>query len=451
MDFVKNFGLLGVAGILAAAGVYFGSTGNPEYAGYDLMAFLLAALAFCAQVVSTNHRTGTLVTALLAAGCNAYLFYRKFETTGESACNVSQTLNCDIVNQSAASELFGLPVTLYGMAFYVGLALASFGSDEKAPRFNQINGLFALASLAFSAYLGWEAKKLGAFCVLCITIYACNGLLLWAALRGLKSQAIGLFEDVDKVFGASSLWVITGSFAVITLVGASSWRSLEAESAPTASLKKPAQPDGSFSAEQLATLYARPRGAVKLDGTEPVFGDRSAPITVVEFADYGCPHCAQAAPVLKELVHEIPTLQLRFKAFPLSGACNPALEGEDGPERCKAAMAAECAGQQGRYFDMSGKMFQNLGYNSDNDLAFMAQEVGLDFAAWESCMGQQSTVEAVVADAVAGFEAGVQGTPTLYVRGLVDGVEWVEITKGPEVLRILVEAKGDGVQLLPPQ
>ncbi|MCA9573623.1 MAG: thioredoxin domain-containing protein, partial [Myxococcales bacterium] len=186
---------------------------------------------------------------------------------------------------------------------------------------------------------------------------------------------------IDRIFGTSTLWIITATFAVITLVGASSWREHVASSSPVAGLKPNPAPHGEkpqFSADQLATLYARPRGAIKLDGTEPVLGSSDAPVLIVEYADYGCPHCAQAAPVMKQLVHDFPSLQLRFKAFPLSGACNPALEGQEGVERCKAAMAAECAGKQGRYFDMSSKMFQNLGYNSDNDLAFMAQEVGLD-------------------------------------------------------------------------
>jgi len=450
MDLLKKNGLLGLAALLAAAGVYFSATHDPAQTGYDLIAFLLAGLAFCAQVILLNHRYGTLATALLAAACNAYLFSRKFEATGESACNISQTINCDVVNQSVASELFGLPVTLYGLGFYLGLALASFGNDDKSPRFNQINGLFAIVSLLFSAYLGWEAKKIGAFCVLCITIYLCNALLMWASLRGLKSQGRSLFEGIDKIFNTSTLWAITATFAVVTLVGGNSWRTKVADSAPTAKLEKPTEPGGSFSAEQLATLYSRPNGPVKLDGTEPILGSRDAPITVVEFADYGCPHCAQASPMLKQLVHDLPSMKLIFKAFPLSGACNPALQGEEGVERCKAAMAAECAGVQGRYFELSSKLFANLGYNSDNDLAFMAKEVDLDFAKWESCMGEQTTVEAVTADAVAGFEAGVQGTPTLFVSGLIDGVEWVEVGQGPEALRALIESKMDGVQLLPP-
>ncbi len=463
MDVAKNFGLLAVAGLLAAVGVYFGSAGGEATQGYDLMAFLLAALFFCAQIIVVNHRWGTLATAVLALGCNAYLFQRKFEASGDSACNISQTINCDIVNQSAASELFGLPVTLYGVAFYAGLALASFGSDEKSPKFNQINGLFAILSLVFSAYLGWEAKKLGAFCVLCITIYLCNVLLAVAAAKGLNEQGAKLFEGVDRIFASSTIWIVTGTFAVVTLIGASSWKGAQPDD-PTAQLveqhdqhKADPQPGGgqakppAFSAEQLATLYARPQGQIELDGTEPVYGDPNAPITIVEFADYACPHCAQAAPALKQLVQSNSNVQLRFKAFPLSGVCNPALEGDEGAGKCKAAMAAECAGQQGMYYELSGLMFKNIGYNSDEDLALMAQQVNLDFDAWQTCMQDQATIEAVVADAVAGVRAGVQGTPTMYVNGLIDGVDWVEVTKGPEALRVLVESKLDGMQLLPPR
>lgn len=439
MDLLKNFGLLGVALVFALVGMYLGSTGAK---GYDMMAFLTGAVFFCAQIIVANNRMGVLATSVLAAGANGYLLYSKFASSGYTACKVDAYWDCAKVNSLPESELFGVPVTLLGVGFYVGLAFASLGNQERTPRFDQINGLFAIPSLLFSAWLGWVAFQAKAGCIMCITIYACNVLLLWAAIKGLKAHGRTLFEGVDKVFGTSTLWVITATFALITLVGTSAWRSRQAESEMPSG-------DAATDIAQLRELYTRPQGTIKLDGTEPRYGKRDAPIRIVEFADYGCPHCAQASPMLKQIVDEHPEVQLLFKAFPLSGACNPAIPGTDGVERCKSAMAAECAGAQGRYFEMSSVMFKNLGYNSDDDLAYMAKDIGLDFEAWVNCMQDPATQDAVRADAMAGIDAQVQGTPTLFVSGLAKG-DWIEITRGPPALLTLLEATQKGTELPAP-
>lgn len=439
---VKDFGLLGVAVLLGGVGVFLQTSGG-DSAAYGLLAFLAAGLAFCAQIIVSNTRRGVLVTALLAVACNAYLLNMKFNPAAEAICDVGGKIGCTAINSSAASELFGLPVTLYGVGFYLGLALASLGDPKRTPRFDQVNGLFALASLAFSAYLGWEAKKIGLFCPFCISIYGCNLLLLWSAFKGMKEQGTTLFGGVEKIFGTASLWVITASFAFITLIGASAWQGHD-------EIEVTVDHAGKVDPSSLTHLYARPKGPVKTDGTEPIYGDPNAPITVVEFADYSCPHCAHAAPVLKEIVAANPDIRLLFKAFPLSGACNPVIGGEEGVERCKAAMAAECAGDQNMYYELSGMMFKSLGYRADADLQYMAQEVGLDMERWTACMQSQATVTAVVDDARAGAEAQVEGTPTLFVNGLV-GDDWIVITQGPEALEALLKAKAAGAELPAPR
>ncbi len=443
---MKDFGLLGVAIVMAGAGLYLSSAGGEE-AGYAILLFLGAALAFCSQILLVHTRRGVTVTALFAAACNAYLLKMKLAPSEHAICDVGATISCSAVNASAASELFGLPVTLFGLAFYLGLAAASLGKPSRTPYFDQVNGLFALVSLGFSAYLAWEAKKLGLVCPFCIAIYACNVLLLLGALKGLHEQGKTLFAGLDRVFGAPSLWTITTVFAFVTLIGASSWNSRDKGAAREALDQVASQ--RSIDPDTLRELYGKPEGRVTLDGTEPALGRLDAPITIVEFADYGCPHCAMASPVLKKIVENDPEVRLLFKAFPLSGACNPIIPGEEGAERCKAAMAAECAGDQGRYFELSAMLFKNLGYRTDDDLRFMANEVGLDMEAWERCMQSPLTMEAVLADAKAGIEAMVRGTPTLFVKGLV-GDDWVEITAGPEALEALLQARRNGVTLPPP-
>jgi len=410
--------------------------------GGTLIAGLLAALFACAAVVASSPRWGILATSALAFGANAYLFSRKLDTaSGPSACNVGEVLNCDVINTSAASEMFGLPITLFGMGLYLGLGLVTLYDRKATPRIFQVTGLFAALSLAYSAYLGWVSSQLGAFCVVCATIYVSNALLLWAAVKGARAEGRALFDEAGGMFGSTSMLTVIGTFLVVVVLGANSWnRTAGPAGAPgTASAADPAD---------LSRWFTTPAGAVELDGTEPVLGDPSARYTIVEWADFACPHCANASKELERVVQEYP-VKVHFKHFPLTGECNDALSPGNMPERCRAAQAVECAGRQGRFFDMSHLVFKNQGYFADRDLAHMAEQVGLDVSAWSQCMDDPTVLDDVRADAAAGVRAGVRGTPALFLYG-THGSDYIELTWGPTSAVRLIEALESGATLPPP-
>jgi len=414
----------------------------------SLVFYLLGALLFCAGVIAYEARRGALATALLCAGANGYLFSQKMSGSGPSRCNINEVLNCDVINTSEASELFGVPITLFGVAFYTGLALAAMLHERTTPKFHQVSGLFALFNLGVSAWLAWESKQLGAVCVVCITIYIGNALLLWAALKGVTAEGQKLFDQLGGALTARSSLLITATFAVVLLTGLAQWQDAASSGpdftpkpAPTADAA-PAQPD------DLSRLFARPRGTVTLDGSEPVLGNKDAPYLVVEFADYGCPHCARAARDVATLVEQVPEIQVRFKVFPLTSMCNPGIDTDSGPERCLAALAAECAGGQGKYFEMSHLIFANQSHMSQDDLTYMASQIDLDMDAWNACMADPANLERVVEDAAAGVRAGVMGTPTMFLKG-THGDEFIEV-RGVMGVFALVDAHRSGIKLPAP-
>lgn len=411
-------------------------------AGGTLIAGLLAALFACGAVVAHDPRGGVLATSALAFGANAYLFSRKLDAaSGPSACNVGEVLNCDVINTSAASEAFGLPITLFGMGLYLGLGLATLLPRTSTPRLFQVTGLFAALSLAYSVYLAWVSAQIGAFCVVCATIYVSNALLLWAAVRGSRAEGRALFDEAGGVFGSTSLLTVVGTFLVVVVLGAGSWNRTGAVAGSTSA-------SATAHVSDLARLFTTPAGPVELDGTEPVLGDPGAPYTIVEWADFGCPHCARASEELERIVKEYP-VKVHFKHFPLSGECNPALQPGGGAERCRAAQATECAQQQGRFFEMSRLVFKNQGYFADSDLAYMAEQAGLDMDAWRACMADDSALAGIRADAEAGARAGVRGTPALFLHG-THGADYVELTWGPTSAVRLLEALEAGATLPPP-
>lgn len=421
--------------------------------GYDLVCYLGGALLVCAGAIARDARKGTLATAILAFCSNAYLYSRKLESAaGDSRCNINDVMNCDIVNTSAASEMFGLPITLFGMAFYAGLALAAMLHERNTPRFFQISGLFAIVNLGYSAYLAWESKQLGAVCVVCISIYIANALLFWAAWKGLKEGESGLFDDLGSALTAWTTLILASTFGMVVLVGAGHWRAQGAASDPIERIEKhrgeevdPNDP------EVLAQLYSEPRGPITLDGSEPVLGNPDAPYQLVEWADYGCPHCARASTEVAQLVRENPDFSVRFKVFPLTSQCNPGIEADGGPERCRAAQATECARRQAdeKFWHLSHLIFANQSHMDDDSLRFMAEQAELDMGAWNTCMDDDTVLEGIRADAMAGLRTGIFGTPSFFMKG-THGDTWIEVPAGVPAAYLLSEAHKNGVALKPP-
>ena len=149
---------------------------------------------------------------------------------------------------------------------------------------------------------------------------------------------------------------------------------------------------------------------VSIDGS-PSMGKSDVPLVLVEFSDYECPFCARFnAEVLKQVKREyIDTGRLRFvyKDFPLPFHQNA----------MKASMAARCAGEEGRYWEMHDALLesqQNLG-----DVDGFVKRTGLNAATFNECMKSRKYENAVQMDLNDGRELGINGTPT-FILGRLD-------------------------------
>jgi len=139
-----------------------------------------------------------------------------------------------------------------------------------------------------------------------------------------------------------------------------------------------------------------------------VYGRLDAPITVLEFGDLECPYCRAAAPALRQLVDTSEgRVRLVWRHFPLF---------EVHPYALSAALAAEAAGVEGRFWEMHDELMSHQDRLAEPDLRRAAEALGLDPAA---VAGDDAQVHApaVSADYAAGIEAGVRGTPTVFVDG----------------------------------
>jgi protein-disulfide isomerase len=170
--------------------------------------------------------------------------------------------------------------------------------------------------------------------------------------------------------------------------------------------------------EDLSQHYEAVTGRIELDGTEPVIGPADAKFVMVEWADFECPYCAVMSEELKKILAENPDVKLYFKHYPISEKCNSFVEGERHKDACNAAAASECARLQGRFWELSRQMFKNQEFLGKEDIRFMAEQQQMDMTAFEACMADASTSEAIRQDVAAGGVAGVEGTPSIFVKGV---------------------------------
>jgi protein-disulfide isomerase len=166
--------------------------------------------------------------------------------------------------------------------------------------------------------------------------------------------------------------------------------------------------------------YQPPKVAVEAVG--PSKGPAAAPVTIVEFSDFECPYCVRAESTVKQVLEAYPgKVRLVYRDYPLPMHAKAP----------KAAEAAHCAGDQGKYWEMHGKLFAANGRIDVPDLKAAAREVaGLDAAKFDQCLDSGAKAKEVEKNKEAGDEAGVSGTPAFFINGrLLSGAQPFEAFK----------------------
>ena len=148
------------------------------------------------------------------------------------------------------------------------------------------------------------------------------------------------------------------------------------------------------------------------DAVDPVRdhvrGSMDAPVTLLEYGDYECPHCGRAAPVVRQLLERYPsTVRFVFRHLPLTDVH---------PNAALAAQAAEAAGAQGRFWEMHDLLFGRQDALMPADLLRYATELGLDTAAFEEALRGGTFAARVGQDVNSAEEAGVAGTPSFFIN-----------------------------------
>ena len=146
-------------------------------------------------------------------------------------------------------------------------------------------------------------------------------------------------------------------------------------------------------------------------GDDSMLGNKDAKVAIIEFSDYQCPYCkrfhTEAFEQLKKGYIDTGKVSFVYRDFPLSFHQNSQ----------KASESAECADEQGKFWEMHNAIFENQDNIAVSDLKKYAKDLGLDTNKFNDCMDLGRMEKEVKKDFADGSAAGVTGTPTFFING----------------------------------
>jgi protein-disulfide isomerase len=147
--------------------------------------------------------------------------------------------------------------------------------------------------------------------------------------------------------------------------------------------------------------------AIDPEGDRRLGSDR-APITIVEFSDFQCPYCQQTVKVVKALRRLYgERIRIVYRDFP----------GPNHPYALRAAEAARCAGEQGKFWEYHDLLFDRQTSGSGWDFPALAKELGLQQPAFDGCLTSGRFREHITKDVQDGLQLGITSTPTFFING----------------------------------
>ena len=320
----------------------------------------------------------------------------------ESAfCGSGTTVNCSLVLSSAYASLFGVPVAVLAVGTYAALLASTFLATP---------GLTILLCgwmFVFSLYMAaLSFFTIGAVCPLCTGLYLVNiGLFMSAVVLGRADNTI---TTPRLAYAALGFTIFLLGIGLTQTEDATNVTTPREYLAPT-----PAEMDMSF----VRYYYDQP--AVVLRGPERhVEGPSDAVLTIHEFVDFRCPQCANARDTLMKFQHANPNdVRVVFRHYPLDQQCNTGMKGQVHPGACAASMAAECAAEQGKFWEYADLLFAEQTKFKRTDFDAHARTARLDFEQFGACMDDGRTEALVKNDIDEALRLEVKATPTLVVNG----------------------------------
>jgi protein-disulfide isomerase/uncharacterized membrane protein len=343
---------------------------------------------------------------------SAQLIYDHYQIVNgahhKSLCNLGGIYNCEAVNASSYSVLFGIPLATWGFSFYffafLFTTLAFFWQEVRKELVTLLLPLSAFSVLLSLVLLYISLSQIHSLCIFCMGLYAVNLLafiILFVAQKNLGSTWLTNIATFNK----DKLTWIVGSGLILTAAVIAVSQSFKEDELP-------------LDLDNFMFRYSKAEERhIPIDGSATL-GNPNATLKIVEFSDFECPFCArQSREVKKILLNYGSQVSFIFKHYPLDMSCNSMMKRPMHKNACLAAQAAYCAYKQNHFGPFHEELFHNQKKLDEAQILQMAQDEPMDMAAFKACLYSEDAKNAVRTDIALGQDLGIQGTPTFFING----------------------------------
>ena len=347
-----------------------------------------------------------------------------------SFCSFGKFMDCDTVNVSRYSEVFGVPIAALGAIYFCVLLIMGIMVSAQDKSFSTLQRLMAWLTGMATIYnlillFGIQLFVLKSLCIMCFLTYVCTTghLILNIRLAGAESETFK--EKLITAFGKphmpllKTIPIMRWGVAVVSLV----LFSLVITFLPYFIRRNSSE--NNFVQNSIQQFYGQwkelPQKKLPVSPGDGTWGNPSSPIQIVEFSDFQCPWCRKAAfPIHTILKLFQKRIFFIFKNFPLDSTCNPNLPLRLHPHACKLARLAACAQIKGKFWDYHDQAFLRM---TDEDIeqgfdhiaeilrpVFSTQEIS-------SCLSDPKTQKPITENINLGVELKIKATPSVFING----------------------------------
>ena len=341
----------------------------------------------------TNFHILHILSAAAMAGLSLYLTFHYFEAkypegigTSSGLCNYSSFISCDITTFSNVSNIFGIPIAIFGFLMGTWLLIGYFFKSKNIEGTNHfliivnacIGTLLTIYSLLF----------LGGFCPLCILYYF--------------SSLAAFFVYFKTSHLRNPSWKILGPYTLCALALAGT----------TFAYNGHKKSEMNKNSEQLIQYYNQLASVENPNIEAPYFLEKTsnAPLQLIKFSDFQCPACR----TLSGALHKIATkykgkINMQYMFYPLDNSCNPDVTKPFHALACEAAYLASCLPE--KFKQVEADIFDNQEHLSKKWIANYAKKENV-----YDCYNSPTTKEKIVQIIRAAKPYQIKGTPTLIIN-----------------------------------
>jgi protein-disulfide isomerase/uncharacterized membrane protein len=369
---------------------------------------------------------------LFGLASSVYLFRRHIKLLREQIDNVTNICStvfgssCDATLQNANADFLGLPWAGWGIIYFSAtltfLLLQYFLKQD----FNKVSnialiGIAGIGSIISIILIRMMLMEKFPFCTYCLVIHLINiglfGLILMHAKTSFKGFFVELGSGIAYLLTGQSKhprlskWQLIG-FGFVAMLTLTVYQRITIEEQISPLFFSNAKP----TKDLFKDFFEQDVIDIPITAEDATLGNVDAPVQMLVFSDFECPFCASFAEETKKWATEYPDkIRIIFKHYPLSSGCNPAMQDDMHPNACKAAVAAQAAHRQGKFWGFHDRLFQNDLTNVD--YIGWANEMGLNVARFGKDLFDENISQKIKDDIELANKLEIGGTPSVIING----------------------------------